>query len=1070
MNRRFEGQRIFWMMRLLVAVALILVGGTIAAFLWQLSSVRIERAHLESEQARQTQMSHRILDNAFKAQTGISVILNEPGSPAVAGSVGELVKTVKQSSSSPNYDAVVLRQFSDLTEALVVIEQRVLDWRNLYDPVLENVTQRRTIGEVRNLLSSLRIAVEERDGRLQLQEAIKLSQWRASRGEDAVRQAQSILSDQIRQSNRLTGNLSRELAEVARLVELLRSEDEADNLTDLKDNQLKPVLDRLREEVKALHSSGENSVLSVRTVDQLMAALFGQGYVLNDVRQTIQTGQGGLYLLRRNFFLLRRERERLKSELAELSREIEITSAALARSAQIRSESLTKQTEQILASNSRRMMIVGPICALLFLWLAWMIFRDIHAQVNAIEKAKVEAETGRQTAQQLADALKDSQAILHSLVENLPVNIYREDVKGRLTFANRRYCESRGRPLDELLGKTEFDISPPDLAASHWKESLTVMETRRPFEQIEKQPAINGETTWVQIIKVPLIDSYDRIIGTQGMFWDVTERELAAEALRKARDAAEAAARTKSEFLANMSHEIRTPMNGVIGMTGLLLDTRLDSLQREFAETIRTSAEALLTIVNDILDFSKIESGKLHFEELDFDLVETVEGTLDMLAERAQHKNIELVSAVLPNVYTSLRGDPGRLRQILVNLISNAVKFTERGEVAVRVMLERETETNATLRFNVVDTGIGISAEVQAKLFQPFTQADSSTTRRYGGTGLGLAISKQLVALMGGDIGVQSASGKGTTFWFTATFLKQIGTPRHFADSDHDLFNLRVLVVDDNATNRQILRHQIFAWKMQKGSAAGGHEALQILRAAAVAGTPYDVALLDMQMPEMDGLTLARMIKADPAIASVHLIILTSQGQVMSNAELKEAGIDAYLVKPVKQSRLFDSLITAVGQANAEVIFVGSSSSIPTASDQPHVRGRILLAEDNIVNQRVALGQLKKLGYTANAVANGLEVVQALEEVPYDLILMDCQMPEMDGYEATQLIRRRESEAIASAGSKPRIHIIAMTANAMQGDREKCLAAGMDDYVSKPVREADLRAALERWALAKLSA
>jgi two-component system sensor histidine kinase/response regulator len=404
---------------------------------------------------------------------------------------------------------------------------------------------------------------------------------------------------------------------------------------------------------------------------------------------------------------------------------------------------------------------------------------------------------------------------------------------------------------------------------------------------------------------------------------------------------------------------------------------------------------------------------------------------------------------------------------VLVNLIGNAIKFTERGEVVIRVFKESETETHATLRFNVIDTGIGIPPEVQAKLFQAFTQADSSTTRRYGGTGLGLAISKQIVAMMNGQIGVNSEPGKGATFWFTAQFPKSTGPlPAAKESYSRDLFDLRVLVVDDNATNRQILRHQIVAWKMQKGSAAGGHEALKILRSAATSGKPYNVALLDMQMPEMDGLTLARTIKADPLIASTHLIILTSLGHVMTQKELKEIGIAAYLVKPVKQSRLFDCLVDVVGQTVADNIFVKAATPIaaPVAPGTAPGKVRILLAEDNTVNQKVALAQFKKLGHSADAVGNGLEAVQALDDVPYDIIFMDCQMPEMDGYEATQCIRKREHEASTSGRLKTRVHIIAMTANAMQGDREKCLAAGMDDYVSKPVREADLRAVLERWS------
>ena len=1075
MNLRLEGQRIFWMVWLLAAVAFLLIGGMVAMFLWQLSSVRTERAWLESEQTRQAQMAQQILRGAAKAQGEVSVVLDASGSPASTGVAEELAGAVQRLSSAPGDEGEVLRQFSGLLDALVVIERHTLEWRKRYDPIREDVVQQRTARVARKSITALRRALEEREGQLQLQEAMKLKRWRSSRGEDAIRQAQDILAGQMRQSNRFTASLSGELGELARLVELLRSEEEPDNLADLKDNKLRPLLDQLRQDVAtvASPSSDGSDVLTPQTVDRLTAELFGQGYILNGTRQTVQPGQGGLYLLRENAVRLRQEQDRLKNELEQLARKLDAMSEAFTKAAQARSDGLTKQVEQILARNSRRMVIIGPACALLFLWLAWMISRAVRAQVNVIETAKAEADSGRQTAQrlmheqkQLADALKNSETLLHSLVENLPVNIYRKDTAGRLTFANRMYCERRGQPLAELIGKTDFDLSSPDLAKVYAADNLTVMVTRQPLEKIEKQIKADGALRLIQIIKVPVIDSDGRVSGTQGMYWDVTEREQAAEALKKAQAAAEAATRAKSEFLANMSHEIRTPMNGVIGMTGLLLDTELDVDQREFAETIRTSADTLLTVINDILDFSKIEAGKLHFEEIDFDLVETVEGTLDMLAERAQGKNIELLSAIPPEVCTRLQGDPGRIRQILVNLIGNAIKFTERGEVVIRVVPEHETETGATMRFSVTDTGIGISPEVQARLFQAFSQADSSTTRRYGGTGLGLAISKQLVALMHGEIGVQSELGKGTTFWFTATFPKQIGPPKPAADYGRDLFNLRVLVVDDNATNRQILRHQIFAWKMQKGSAAGGHEALKILRAAAAAGAPYDVALLDMQMPEMDGLTLARAIKADPTIAAVRLIILTSLGHALSAAELKEAGIDAYLVKPVKQSRLFDCLISTVGLADAVKIFAQAAPPAAAPAPEPS-KARILLAEDNTVNQKIALAQLKKQGYTADAVANGLEVVQALEDVPYDLVFMDCQMPEMDGYEATKLIRRRESDAIAAGCPKPRLRIIAMTANAMQGDREKCLAVGMDDYVSKPVREVDLRAALERWIAAQ---
>jgi CheY-like chemotaxis protein len=504
-------------------------------------------------------------------------------------------------------------------------------------------------------------------------------------------------------------------------------------------------------------------------------------------------------------------------------------------------------------------------------------------------------------------------------------------------------------------------------------------------------------------------------------------------------------------------------------MAGLLLDTDLSPVQQEYAETIRNSADSLLTIINDILDFSKIEAGKLTFEILDFDLVETVEGALDMFAERARQKGIELACELPASLPRRLRGDPGRLRQVITNLISNAIKFTEKGEVVVRVSKDEETDADAVIGFSVKDTGMGIPPAIQERLFQAFTQADASTTRKFGGTGLGLAISKQLVEKMGGRIGVKSDPGSGSTFSFSVRLDKQTG-PSEPAPSIyfHDLFDLRVLVVDDNATNRQILRHQLFAWKMQKGSAGSGHEALELMRAAAAEGKPYDLALLDMQMPEMDGLTLARAIKAEPALASTRLIILTSMGHVHAQEELKEAGVDAYLVKPVKQSRLFDCLISVLGRSAAEHVFAGPSKDAPPPAEFEELarirRARILLAEDNIVNQKVALAQLRGLGFSADAVANGNEVLSSLKQVPYDIILMDCQMPEMDGYEATRLIRQAERSSRASWPVP--VRIVAMTANAMAGDREKCIAAGMDDYLSKPVRKSDLQAALLRWSTA----
>ena len=502
-------------------------------------------------------------------------------------------------------------------------------------------------------------------------------------------------------------------------------------------------------------------------------------------------------------------------------------------------------------------------------------------------------------------------------------------------------------------------------------------------------------------------------------------------------------------------------MNGVMGMTELLLLTDLSEEQRDYAELVLTSANGLLTVINDILDFSKVESGKLQLDAIDFVLRTAIEEVTDLLAERAQSKGVEMTCLLHHDIPAVVRGDPGRLRQILTNLLGNSVKFTHAGEVVLRARLTADLGDDVTVRFEIADTGIGISPEGKSRLFQSFSQADGSTTREFGGTGLGLAISKRLTELMGGEIGVESELGRGSTFWFTVKLSKVPATEIVVPAPSGDLRGLYALAVDDNQTNLQLVRTQTRSWGMVCDITDRGSEALQMIRAAALQ-RPYDLTILDRQMPGMDGLQLARAIKRDPSNEKMKLILMTSMAQRGHAARSEQAGIDGYLTKPVRQSLLHDCLRTVMALSHASPQAGQPASKIVTTHSlreaKARRRFRVLLAEDNQTNQMAAVRMLEMLGHQVDVAVNGIEAVAACREVDYGIVLMDNQMPEMDGLTAAREVRKLEL-----ALGKPPVPIIALTANAMQSDREKCLAAGMNDYLSKPFSVVQLRQILERW-------
>ena len=684
------------------------------------------------------------------------------------------------------------------------------------------------------------------------------------------------------------------------------------------------------------------------------------------------------------------------------------------------------------------------------LTLAFVIVAALLSGIFSIwRRSKLQESHAR--AQQ---ALAEERRLLRLLIDNVPDYIYVKDSESRFVIVNRTVAELVGaQGPEELLGKSDFDFFPREIAASFFADEQAVIRSGKPLiDREEASVDARGNRKWNSTTKVPLLDTNGRAIGIMGIGRDITRRKQAELELQRAREAAEQANHAKSAFLANMSHEIRTPMNGIMGMADLALDTQLTEEQREYINTVKASAESLLNVLNDVLDFSKIEAGKLDLEEIDFNLADVLDLSLKTLSMRASEKGLELLCDVDTAVPKIVNGDPGRLRQIVINLVGNAIKFTEKGEVALKVRLEEQQADRYQLHFIVSDTGIGIPREKQASIFRPFSQADISTTRRYGGTGLGLTISTRLVEMMGGKIWLHSAEGVGTQFHFTSRLRAAVSrvSPPTMPDPE-TITNASILVVDDNQTNRRILEGMLARWEMKTTAVDSGEAALAELDAAYKAGSAYTLILTDAMMPNMDGFQLVEEIRKRPHLrASPTIMMLTSLGQRGDGKRCRELGIAAYLVKPIRQSELHDAILRVLGASRHETTEPLVTRHTLREDALFTAPLRVLLAEDNVVNQRVISRLLEKRGHHVRIVATGREALDALEQRAYDLVLMDIQMPDLDGMEATVKIRERER----ASGQHQRV--VALTAHAMKGDEQRCLAAGMDGYLSKPIRAGDL--------------
>ncbi len=784
-------------------------------------------------------------------------------------------------------------------------------------------------------------------------------------------------------------------------------------------------------------------ILEIENEEKLIRALVWLKE-LNDIMKVPYYAQNLISNIEKFLFVVDNSYEKFEDEISQKYKQIHTLAEDL------------KKTNDLLINESKKQKYL------------FYTLKEIAKQLEKISSRKNE-DIDNLNIEQLLDYIllvsEESNKIKESIyisenkfktfAENLKEIIFQTDEKGRWTYLNPMWTEITGYTIDESLNKYyKSFIYKDDLEINDEHFNKLIKHEAEFCKYQIRLKMKNGEQVWVEMFTRLMYGENNKILGLYGMISDISERRKAEEELIKMKEQAEDATKAKSEFLAVMSHEIRTPMNGVLGMTGLLLETSLTPEQREYVETIRVSGDTLLTLINDILDFSKIESGKMELEENPFEIKECIEDAFELLTAEAVKKRLDLLHLIETDVPDFIIGDVTRLRQVLVNLVNNSIKFTEKGEVFVNVKKLKQENNVIELQFSVKDTGIGIPKDKFDKIFKSFSQVDSSTTRKFGGTGLGLAICKRLVELMGGKIWLESQEGVGSTFHFTIkTRVSNVNPPKIFLKSSLPaLKNKRVLIVDDNETNLQIIKLQCRNWGMIPRTTPKGKEAIEWIKN----NDPFDIAILDMLMPEMDGITLSKEIRKLRTKEELPIIMLTSAGKYDVDKELTDKLFSAFVSKPIKQSQLYNIIIN-VTLKESELRIEEEKKSFVDRSMSEKIPMRLLVAEDNIINQKLILKILAQLGYKADVVGNGYEVIETLKRQRYDMIFMDIQMPEMDGLEATKYINQ-------TWHNEDRPTIVAMTANVMHGDKEKCINAGMDDYISKPVLIEEVQKIIIKWA------